>query len=177
MIGASLLLFATVSGSPVEAAELVDISGARSQQFTLEVAATPAELWHAFTTAEGWKMWAVPAAWVRSSSPLVIETSYDPKAQPDGPQNITQQFDRLEPQRRLSFRTTKAPAGFIGFDTYSKVVSDVTFEPVAPDRTRVRFVTGPFPDTADGRRLYSFFLEGNRSTLEHFAEVYNRKQL
>ena len=172
---AALLLMASTSPHAIAVEEVSGPGGARSQSFTMEVAAPIADLWTAFTTADGWRKWATPIAWVRSTDPLIIETSYDPKAQPDGPQTIKQQFDRVEPHKRLSFRTTKAPAHFKGFETYSKVVSDVTFEPLGPDKTRVRFVTGPFPETEDGRRLYDLFLQGNRFTLERMARVLSQE--
>lgn len=174
MIAAALLLLAAAS-SVVSVTEVADRQGARSQVMTFEVAAPTSEVWDALTTADGWRKWAAPVAWTRSTSPLVIETSYDTAARPDGPQTIKQQFDRLEPQRSLSFRTVKAPATFAGFETYSNVVSEVSLTPLDLGRTRVRFVSGPFPDTSEGRRLYRFFLEGNRLTFERMAQVLARE--
>lgn len=169
MIAAPLLLLA--AASPVAVQEATDANGARTQVITVEVAAPAADVWTAMTTAEGWRKWAAPVAWTRSTSPLVIETSYDTNASPDGPQTIKQRFDRLEPRRSFRFRTIKAPATFQGFETYSKVVTDVSLTPLGADRTRVRFVSGPFPATAEGSRLYGFFLEGNRFTLERMARA------
>ena len=174
MIAASLLVIAAASSPAMRVDERTLPDGAREQVFTVEVAAPAEDMWAAFTTPEGWRKWAVPVAWRRSTSPLIIETSYDAAAKPDGPQTIKQQFELTEPLKRLSFRTIKAPANFPGFETYSRVVSEVTFEPLGAGRTRVRFATGPFPDTDEGRRLYAGFLEGNRSTLERMAKVLAR---
>lgn len=171
MMAAALLLLAAAPPSAVAAQEVTDRQGARTQILTVEVAASRDDVWKAMTTAEGWRKWAAPVAWTRSRSPLVIETSYDTSARPDGPQTIKQQFERMEPRRSFSFRTIKAPATFEGFETYSKVVTDVSLTPLGANRTRVRFVSGPFPATAEGSRLYGFFLEGNRFTLERMARV------
>lgn len=172
MISAALVALAIQAAQPAVALdERVTANGDRTQIFTVDVTAPRAVVWAALTTAEGWKRWAVPAAWVRSSNPLVIETSYDPKAALDGPQTIKQQFDRVDPPSSLSFRTVKAPAGFPGFDTYSKVVSTFTLVSKTDGGTSVTFETGPFPDTEEGRRLYGFFKDGNRLTLERLARV------
>ena len=172
MISAALVALAMQAAQPAVALdERISANGDRTQIFTVDVTAPRADVWAALTTAEGWKRWAVPAAWVRSSDPLVIETSYDPKAAPDAPQTIVQRFDRLDPPSSLSFRTVKAPAGFPGFDTYRNVVSTFTLAPKADGGTSLTFETGPFPDTDEGRRLYGFFRDGNRVTLERLAQV------
>ena len=151
--------------------ERLAADGSRTQVFTVDVAASRDEVWAALTTAEGWKRWAVPVAWQTGSDPLVIETSYDPKAAPGAAQTIRQQFDRLDPPSSLSFRTTKAPAGFPGFETYRNVVTTFTLGSKAGGGTSVTFESGPFPDTEEGRRLYGFFKDGNRVTLERLARV------
>jgi uncharacterized protein YndB with AHSA1/START domain len=173
MVSAAIALgLAASAAEPILALEeRVGADGARTQVFTVDVAAPREQVWATLTTAEGWTRWAVPAAWKTSSDPLVIVTSYDPKASPDAPQTIKQQFDRLDPPKALSFRTVKAPAGFPGFETYRNVVSTFILAARADGGTSVMFETGPFPDTEDGRRLYGFFKDGNRLTLERLARV------
>ena len=170
MIAAAALALAAVQPA-IAFEERVGAAGARTQIYTFAVDAPRAEVWAALTTAAGWRRWAVPIAWQRSADPLVIETSYDAKAAPDGPQTIKQQFDRLEPQHSLRFRTIKAPAGFPGFETYKAVVTTFTLADRAGGGTSVTFESGPFPDTADGRKLFGFFRAGNRQTLERLAQV------
>jgi uncharacterized protein YndB with AHSA1/START domain len=170
----ALGLAASAAGPGLALEERVEGDGARTQIFTVDVAAPRQEVWAAMTTADGWKRWAVPAAWQTSSDPLVIVTSYDPKAAPDAPQTIKQQFDRLDPPSSLSFRTIKAPAGFPGFETYKHVVTKFTLGSKADGGTSITFESGPFPDTDEGRRLYGFFKDGNRVTLERLARVLSK---
>ena len=170
----ALGLAASAAGPVLALEERVEGDGARTQIFTVDVSVPREEVWAALTTAEGWKRWAVPAAWQTGSDPLVIETSSDPKAVPDAPQTIKQQFDRLDPPSSLSFRTIKAPAGFPGFETYKHVVTTFTLGSKADGGTSVRFESGPFPDTEEGRRLYGFFKDGNRVTLERMAQVLSK---
>jgi uncharacterized protein YndB with AHSA1/START domain len=171
----ALGLAASAADPALTLEERVAADGARTQVFTIAVTASRDEVWNALTTAEGWKRWAVPVAWQTSSNPLVIVTSYDAKAAPDGPQTIKQQFDRLDPPNSLSFRTIKAPAGFPGFDTYRDVVTTFTLRSKADGGTSVTFESGPFPDTEEGRRLYGFFKDGNRATLEQLARVLSKR--
>ena len=171
MVSTAIALGLSAAGPALALEERVATDGSRTQVFTVDVGAPRDEVWAALTTAEGWKRWAVPVAWQTSANPLVIETSYDPKAAPGAPQTITQQFDRLEPPGLLTFRTVKAPAGFPGFDTYRHVVTTFTLAGKAGGGTSVKFESGPFPDTEEGRRLYGFFKGGNRQTLERLARV------
>lgn len=167
----SIALFLAVAASALTYAEQTAADGARSQRFTVEIAAARGDVWTALTTAEGWQRWAVRKAWLKSATPLVIETSYDPEARPGGPQTIVQQFDKLEAPTSLSFRTTKAPAGFEGFETYRNVVSSFTLSPSGPNTTKLTFESGPFPDTAEGRKLFAFFRDGNEKTMEQMARA------
>ena len=96
MIAATLLLLAAAS-SVVSVTEVADRQGARSQVMTFEVAAPTSEVWDALTTADGWRKWAAPVAWTRSTSPLVIETSYDTAARPDGPSHRPRTLSRSTP--------------------------------------------------------------------------------
>ena len=128
------------------------------------VDASPADVWAAISTVEGWKSWAVPVAW--SAAPDMIETSYSPTAQPGDPSTIRQQILLRLPERLLVFRTVKAPTGFPDFDTYAKVVSAFELEPAGEGRTRVRLTGTGYADSEAGRRLIGFFERGNAASLE-----------
>ncbi|HEX8622125.1 MAG TPA: SRPBCC domain-containing protein [Allosphingosinicella sp.] len=128
------------------------------------VEAPLADVWAAVSTAEGWKSWAVPAAW--SGGPDVIETSYSATAKPGDPSTIRQQVLLRLPERLLVFRTVKAPDRFPDFDTYSKVVSAFELEPAGEGRTRVRLTGTGYADTEAGRRLLAFFESGNKVSLD-----------
>ena len=130
------------------------------------VDASRAEVWSAVSTADGWRQWAAPAAWVPAGRPDVIETSYTPGARPGDPSIIRQQVLLRLPQRLMIFRTVKAPARFPDFDTFTNVLSILELEPLGGRRTRVRLIGSPYPDTEAGRRLIMFFEKGNRVSLD-----------
>ena len=127
-------------------------------------------VWAAISTAEGWRSWAVPAAWTSPAEPDVLETSYTPTARPGDRSTIKQSFVARIPGRLLAFRTIKAPEGFPHFETYGQVTSLFEIEPVGERRTRVRLTGAGYADTQAGRQLLGFFREGNRVSLERLRQ-------
>ena len=141
--------------------------GSRGLVHEAVIDASADEAWQAVSTAEGWKTWAVPVAWMDRD---LLETSYSPGAAPGDPSTIRQQIIARIPGRLLVFRTTKAPQGFPHFETFREVTHMIELEPAGPGRTRVRLTTAGYADTEAGRQLLGFFREGNRTTLEQLRE-------
>ena len=133
------------------------------------VDASPAAVWTAISTADGWMTWAVPVAWISKADPDLIETSYDPASKPGGPDTIQQRFGERVAGRSLAFRTVKAPAGFPHWDEYQKVTSVFEIEP-AGQQTRVRLTSRLYPDSAGGRALVGFFEGGNAMALGNLRQ-------
>jgi uncharacterized protein YndB with AHSA1/START domain len=148
-----------------ESRTIVEGDGTTTLVHEVAVDAAAADVWHAISTAEGWKSWAVPLARVVDGDPALLETSYDPAAPPGGPGTIRQLFVARIPGRMLAFRTVKAPAGFPDFDVYSKVVSVFELVPQGEGRTLVRLSAVGYPDSDAGRRLLGFFERGNAASL------------
>jgi uncharacterized protein YndB with AHSA1/START domain len=161
----AVLLLSLAAAAPSHAATKARApDGTHLMTHDAVVDAPPAEVWAAISTAEGWKGWAVPAAW--SPAADLIETSYTPTARPGDPSTIRQQILIRVPERLIVFRTVKAPDRFPDFDTYGKVVSAFELEPAGDGRTRVRLTGTGYADTDAGRRLLAFFEKGNQASLE-----------
>jgi len=159
------LLLGSAAASPASAATKERApDGSHFMVHEALVDASPAEVWTAISTAEGWKSWAVPVAWAPAGD--MIETSYSPAAKPGDPSTIRQQLLIRVPGRLMVFRTVKAPAGFPDFDTYAKVVSAFELEPAGDGRTRVRLTGTGYEDNEAGRRLLGFFEKGNQVSLD-----------
>ena len=172
-IAALMLLAVAISalGAPATAFQSVtedvrsEADGTRSLTHSILVPATPAEVWAAISTVEGWKSWAVPTAWIAAERPAVIETSYNLDARPGDPMNIENEFAERVPERTLVFRTIKAPAGFPHFEALRQVTQTFELTP-ASGGTRVSLTgTGYGADDA-GDALLAFFKGGNRVSLE-----------
>ena len=156
---------------------IAESDGTHTLVHELVVEAPPAEIWTAISTPEGWMSWAVPIAWADSQDRDVIETSYDPNAQPGQPQTIRQRFLARIPGRLLAFKTIKAPAGFADFEQFAHMVSVFELEPAGAGRTRVRLTGVGYPDSEAGRRLIGFFERGNALSLERLARRFSEGPL
>jgi len=129
------------------------------------VAATPAQVYAAVSTAEGWRGWAVRSAWDVAGDVPEMETSYDPAARQGDPRNIRHRILARVPDRLFVFRTVHAPPGFPDAELFYRVTQVLELEAV-PGGTRVRLTGVGYPDTAEGRRLVAFFTDGNRVTMD-----------
>jgi len=125
--------------------------------------ASPRQAWAAIATAEGWKSWAVPSAWMDGD---VLETSYDAGAVRGAETAIRQLILVKVPERLLVFRTIRAPRGFSGFEAFRQTTHWFELAPEGQGKTRVRLVSAGYPPGAVGSRLADLFSEGNRISLE-----------
>jgi uncharacterized protein YndB with AHSA1/START domain len=161
-----LIALALLVASPA-AAQTVTTEGDGSRTLVVEalVPAPPQAVWQSVSTAEGWKSWAVPAAWMRGD---ILETAYDPAAEPGGPNNIQQRITERVPGHSLVFRTIKAPVGFPHAEAFMGVTHFLQLLPEAGG-TRVRLTDRGYPAGAEGDALLGFFKTGNQQTLDHLA--------
>ena len=167
ILSASLAFAAPqVAAEPVSVTDRMEADGTHTLVHEVTVEAAPAEVWTAISTAEGWKSWAVPAAWTTATDPDLLETSYSKDAARGAESNIKQRFLARIPGRMLAFRTVQAPKGFPDFDTYGKVTSVFELEPAGARKTKVRLTGVGYSNTEAGKRLLAFFRRGNSSSLE-----------
>jgi len=151
------------------AEEPIDVSSRKSADGTYQLShetvvdGSASDTWTAVATADGWKSWAVPVAWMDGE---MLETSYNAKASRGDDSTIRQQILASAPDRVLAFRTVKAPKGFPNFDTFRRVTQVIELEAVGANRTRVRLTGAGYADDEAGRQLIGFFTEGNRISLE-----------
>ncbi|MES2988180.1 MAG: SRPBCC domain-containing protein [Pseudomonadota bacterium] len=151
-------------------------NGSRTLVAEALVPAPLEKLWDTVTTAEGWKSWAVPMAWVSPTDPDLLETAYDPAARPGAASNIQQRFIATLPRRMLVFRTIKTPAGFPHAQAYMRVTNFLELE-AQPGGTRVRLSSTGYPAGAEGDALLGFFGKGNRITLDKLVARFGLEPL
>ena len=169
LMGAALVLLCpapTMAQNAVSVAKHVEPDGTHTLVHEVIVDAPAREVWAAISTAEGWKTWAVPVAWVPPGQSDILETSYNPAAKPGDPETIQQRFLARIPGRLLAFRTVKAPAKFPHWEAYQLVSSVFELEQSGPKRTKVRLTGVGYPDSPAGKQLISFFERGNSASLE-----------
>lgn len=162
-----LLLAALAVTAPARAQDEVvtEADGSRTLTVEIWVPAPNDAVWHAVSTAEGWKSWAVPNAWMTGD---LMETSYAPGAKQGDPANIQHRFSTLTPGRLLGFRTIRTPPGFPHADILASLKSTLELVPDGTG-TRVRLTTKGYPAGPAGDELLGFFKTGNRTTLDWLA--------
>jgi uncharacterized protein YndB with AHSA1/START domain len=167
---AFLLLAAGASSPVIETASHIESATASQSVHELVVQAPRAAVWDAVSTSAGWTGWAATKAWSLPGEPDVIETSYDPKAEPGAPGNIRSRIVLKVPERLLAFRTIKAPEGFADFDALAAVTWVIELEPAPAGATRIRLTGTGFPRTAAGKRIQDFFLSHNPVALKSLSD-------
>lgn len=162
-----LIALALLLAAPAAHAQTVTTEGDGSRTLVVEalVPAPPEAVWRSVSTAEGWKSWAVPAAWLSGD---ILETAYDPAAKPGDPGNIQQRFTERAAPRSLVFRTVKAPAGFPHAQAFMRVTHFLLLRPEAGG-TRVQLTDRGYPAGPEGDELLAFFKTGNQQTLDHLV--------
>lgn len=144
--------------------------GSRTLSHEILIPAKRAKIWDAVATVAGWRSWAVPLARPVAGTNR-FETSYDPSAAPGSANTIEQEWIERSSPKRVSFRTTRTPAGFPHAAAYMKVISRFTLIRDSGNLTRVRLSGVGYPAGGEGDALIRFFTAGNSAALR---QLYKR---
>ncbi len=163
---------AAQTAAPLVDTSHIEANGHRVIQLSIEIPASPSEVWSALTTADGWRRLGVAFAAVDFRTGGIIETSYAADAAAGAPGAIHNQIVAYVPGRMLAIRNVKAPPGFPHAAEYAATATVMELDPVDADRTRLTltatgFAPGPAYDV-----LYGFFLTGNGLTLETLRDSF-----
>lgn len=150
----------------------VSDGGERVLQHTVEIEASPAEVWAAFTTTEGVRSWVTPVAQVDFRMGGVWEASYKPDGRLGDPDNILNEYLAAIPERLLTMRIRRAPPTFENGELLPALSTVIEIEPLGEGRVRVRESMTGF-DRADARydRIYAFFDAGNAYSLAKLKQA------
>ena len=152
----------------------VEPSGDRAIQLSTLVAASPGDVFEAFTTGEGFRSWAVGMARIDLRIGGEIEASYDAKAKPGDPDNIRNRILAYVPDRLLVIRNVQAPRSLPGREAFGKTVTIIELTPAGASGTRVTLTNAGYGSDADSQAAYRHFEWGDAYTLDalrkHFAK-------
>jgi uncharacterized protein YndB with AHSA1/START domain len=144
----------------------VDAAGQKALQLSMDIPATPHQVFDAFATSDGFKSWAVAVAHIDLRTGGQIEASYDPKAQVGDPNNIKNQIVTFIPDHLLVIRNIQAPEGFAGKGEFQKTVTVIEFQPTEGGaKTRVRLTNTGYGDSPEAQTVFGHFEWGNAYTL------------
>ena len=149
----------------------VEADGVRAIQMSAWLPASPADVYRAIATVDGWKSWAAPSAFGAVKLHGELETSYDAAAKAGDPANIKQEFLTVVPDRLVVFRTIQTPPGFPHADLFKQTVTSFHLAPETGGTrlvlTHQGFGSGPGFD-----QLHGFFADGDRQTLEALQKLF-----
>lgn len=155
--------------SPIARAQLGD----RILRTEAVIDASPADLWKALTTKEGWESWAVPIAEVEFRIGGTIRTNYDKDAGIGGKGTIVHYILAYEPERML---TTKFVApGNAGWAKIAEATWTIyRLEPIELARTRLVITMAGWGQGKDWDTSYDHFKSGNELTIARLQKKFER---
>lgn len=147
-----------------------EAGGDRVLQLSIVVTASPAQVWDAFTTAQGYRAWVAPVAAVDLRIGGDIEASYDPTATIGGPDNIKNRIVAYVPQRLLSFRNVQAPKALPHRELFGEIVTTLEIEDLGAGRSRVSLTSVGYAAGEGYDVLYRHFEWGNAYSLNELRK-------
>jgi len=175
-----LLLMASLSAEPnknypaIDDTSYVETNGDRVIRLSAQVAASPDEIWRAFTTAEGWKSFAVAFAQVDMRVGGIIETSYNPKAQAGDTNNIKNEIVAYVPGRMMAIRCVQTPQDFKHKQEFFATSTVFEIVPGAKGTTRVLLTAVGYRPGEAYDDLYKKFRWGDAYTLEKLRARFDK---
>lgn len=141
-----------------------------------ELDAPVAAVWKAFTDASEMKQWMVPLVEIDLRVGGLMRSNYNADGTLGDENTIENRILAFEPECMLSIRAVKAPKDFPFADLIAETWSVMHFEPLSPNRTRIRLVGMGYGEGKQWKQMRDFFQQGNQWTLdrlrEHLAKTY-----
>lgn len=151
----------------------VEADGDKVLQLSIVVKATPAQVWRAFTTGEGYREWVAPVAQIDLAVDGMIEASYSATAKIGDPDNIKNRIVAYVPERMLSIRNVQAPKALPHRDLFPRISTTMEFEDVGGGRTRVQLTAVGYGKDPGFDVLYGHFEWGNAYTLNELKKRFD----
>jgi len=150
----------------IEDTSYVETNGDRVIRLSVDVAASRDEIWRAFTTADGWKSFAVAFAEVEMKVGGIIETSYNPKAQVGDPDNIKNEIVAYIPGQMMAIRCVQAPRDFKHKQEFFSTSTVFEIVPAEKQMTRILVTAVGYRPGEAFDDLFKKFRWGDAYTLE-----------
>lgn len=136
------------------------------------VKATAEQIWQAFTTKEGIESWMTAQAQINLRVGGKMLTHYDPKGVIGDEKTIENTIISYEPNKMLSLKATKPPAGFPCPNAIKNTWSVISMDEVEPGLTRVSCIGLGYGYDDESEKLLTFFRWGNAWTLKQLQKKF-----
>ena len=140
-----------------------------------EIDADINEVWKAFTTKEGAKLWWAPLVEIDFAVGGKIRSNYNSKGKIGDATTIENTILSFDPKRMISIRPTKFPAGFPFVEAAKKQWTVFYFQKVSTIRTKVTLVGLGYTGDQQSRQLREFFIAGNKLSIAKLKAALEKK--
>lgn len=148
-----------------------EANGSRVLKLSIDVDASVAKIWQLLASADGWRSWAVPVAWVDFGIGGVIETSYDSASVRGRTGNIKNAIVAYMPEEFLVIRNIQAPTNFENAEDFGKTITAIRLRSINAHRSSVELDGVGFLRTPAFDSLLKTFKFGDSWTLEHLKRA------
>ena len=145
--------------------------GTRVLRQSIVVPATLEQVWKIWTTAEGWKSFAVPFAVVDFRVGGMIETSYDAQAKPGLPTNIRNRILAYLPLHMIALQAEQAPPNFPAPELLPELFAVMQFDTLEGERVRITVSGIGYREGERYDLVYRMFEQGNAWTLRKLRQM------
>ena len=130
-----------------------------------EIDADIDEVWKAFTTKAGVRLWWAPVVEIDFGVGGIVRSNYNPKGTIGDATTIENTILTFDPKRMISIRPTKFPAGFPFVEAAKKQWSIFYFQKLSATRTQVTLVGLGYTNDDQSKQLRDFFIAGNKLSI------------
>jgi uncharacterized protein YndB with AHSA1/START domain len=134
------------------------------------------DVWHVWSTSDGYRALGVALADVDLRIGGIIRSRYSPDGSLGDQQTIENEILAYEPPRMIAIRIHKTPADFPFKDAWKHTWTVVTLTPLDGSRTQVRAASLGYGTDQESQAMLRFFERGNDQTLKALASHFERRR-
>ncbi|HET9951191.1 MAG TPA: SRPBCC domain-containing protein [Candidatus Eisenbacteria bacterium] len=132
-------------------------------------------LWHLLTTEAGVESWLAPHADVDLRVGGLVRTNHDPDGKIGDPMTLVNRIVALSPGRSLAVRVDRTPQGYPMASFVEGTWYEVSVDPLARDRTRLRCVGHGLPTGYAAYMVRPMFEKAADMVFEHLRAAVERQ--
>lgn len=155
---------------PLKATALEQADTGR-EVFEMELKANIEDVWHAFTTTEGLRLWVAPLADIDFKVGGKWRANYNAKGKLGDETTIENTILSYDHQHMLSLKASRFPKNFPFVEAARDTWSVFYFEPLSKLKTKITVVGLGYTDTEQSQKMRSFFADANRYSLQQLEKA------
>lgn len=139
--------------------------------FEYEIDAGIDAVWAAFSTTAGLQSWVAPLAEIDFRVGGKWRANYNAEGELGDPTTIENTILSFDPGRMISLKATTFPEGFAFMEAAKGAWTVFYFSPISAGRTRITVVGLGYTDSAESKKMRSFFAQANEYSLNELNKA------